>query len=61
MLMSRFKNDVAPESSASASPRPWYREMYVWLLILIPAAAFIAGLITLILAFHGADVELAHP
>lgn len=48
----------SPETSNS---RPWYREGYVWLLIVIPLAALIAGFMTLIIAMHGADVELPHP
>lgn len=39
-------------------PKPstrWYREPYVWLLILIPAAAVLAGLITLALAIASDD------
>jgi hypothetical protein len=34
--------------------RPWYRQFYPWLLILLPAAAVIGGFVTLYLA-------LAHP
>lgn len=41
--------------------RPWYREGYVWLLIALPTCALIAGVITLVLAMNGADMELPHP
>jgi hypothetical protein len=38
---------------------PWFREPMVWLLIAIPVVALAAGLITLILAYRGADPEVA--
>jgi hypothetical protein len=40
---------------------PWYRDPYRWLLIGIPFGAFVAGLLTLVIAFHNADPELPHP
>lgn len=46
-------NTVLPDA-----PRRWYREAMVWLLIAIPASAFGAGLITLLLAYRGADPEV---
>lgn len=46
---------------SQAAARPWYREPYVWLLIVIPAAALFAGAATLCLAIYGADIELPHP
>jgi hypothetical protein len=39
---------------------PWFREAMVWLLIVIPASAFIAGLITLVLAYRYPDPEIPH-
>lgn len=42
----------------SESPRRWFREAMVWLLIVIPASAFAAGLVTLILAYRNADPEV---
>jgi hypothetical protein len=38
----------------------WFREAMVWLLIVIPASAFVAGLITLILAYRYPDPEIPH-
>lgn len=46
-------NDIQPEQ-----PQPWFREAMVWLLIVIPAVAFAAGLVTLILAYRSADPEV---
>jgi len=34
---------------------PWYREPFVWLLILFPASAVIAGMITISLAIYSND------
>jgi hypothetical protein len=36
-------------------PRPWYRQLWPWLLILPPAAAVIGGFITLYLAVSRPD------
>jgi hypothetical protein len=43
--------------------RPWYREPMVWLVIGIPLAAVIGGLVTLGLAIQGGDalVTTAEP
>ena len=38
-----------------AAPIPWYREPYVWLVILFPAMAVVAGFITLRLAIVSDD------
>jgi hypothetical protein len=35
--------------------RPWYRQMYPWLLMLPPAAAVVGGFITLYLAISHPD------
>jgi hypothetical protein len=35
--------------------RPWYREPFVWLLILFPASAVLGGIITIALAIHSND------
>ena len=37
------------------SPKPWYREPFVWLLILFPLTAVIAGFVTLGLAITSDD------
>ena len=44
-----------PASIPPHPSTPWYREPYVWLLISIPAAAVLAGLITLALAIASDD------
>lgn len=46
-------------TQASTPARPWFKEAMVWLLILLPAGALAAGLVTLILAFRNADPEVA--
>lgn len=38
-----------------APPRPWYRQLWPWLLILPPAAAVLGGLLTLYLAVSRPD------
>jgi uncharacterized protein len=45
---------MSPPRSPNPST-PWHREPYVWLLIAIPAAAVLAGLITLALAIASED------
>ena len=48
------------KSPGSAPPgRPWYREPMVWLVISIPLAAVIGGLVTLGLAIRGGDTVMA--
>lgn len=48
---------MKPLSSTLNSPRsrPWYREPWPWFLISLPAAAVIAGLITVWIAYRSAD------
>jgi len=46
---------MSPSRSPPNPATPWYREPYVWLLISIPAAAVLAGLITLALAIASED------
>lgn len=41
------------------APRPWFKEAMVWLLIMLPAGALAAGVVTLVLAFRNADPEVA--
>ena len=48
------------ETPGEAPPQPWYRHGHVWLLIAIPASALVAGILTLIIAIHGADPVLPH-
>jgi hypothetical protein len=67
---------MSPPRSPPNPSTPWHREPYVWLLISIPAAAVLAGLITLALAIasddsapdgaptqgaKSSDKELSHP
>jgi hypothetical protein len=44
-------------SSTLSAPRsrPWYREPWPWFLISLPAAAVIAGLVTVWIAYRSAD------
>ncbi len=46
---------MSPPSPLPHPSRPWYREPYVWLLIAIPAAAVLTGLITLAFAIASDD------
>ena len=39
--------------------RPWHREPLVWLVIAIPALTVVAGLSTVYIAHHTADVEVS--
>jgi len=38
---------------------PWYRQFWPWFLIAVPAAAVIAGIITIILAVRTAEPVLS--
>ncbi|MDQ1342592.1 MAG: uncharacterized protein QG571_1210 [Pseudomonadota bacterium] len=40
---------------STATPRPWYRQLWPWLLIVPPAAAVIGGSLTLYLAVTRPD------
>lgn len=42
-------------TASAHTPRPWYRETFVWLLIGLPATAVVAGLFTLYLAIDSQD------
>ena len=46
---------MSPPRSPPNPTTPWYREPSVWLLIPIPAATMLAGLITLALAIASDD------
>ncbi len=39
----------------TSTPRPWYRQLWPWLLIIPPAGAVIGGLLTLYLAITRPD------
>ena len=49
-----------PQATADAS-NAWYRQKVMWLVIALPAIAFCAGLLALVLAINGADPEVPHP
>ena len=40
---------------STTTPRPWYRQLWPWLLIVPPAAAVIGGCLTLYLAVTRPD------
>ena len=42
-------------SSSNQTPMPWYKEYYVWLIILFPMLAVIGGIVTMILAMESND------
>lgn len=42
-------------SRATATPRPWYRQFWPWLLMVPPAAAVFGGFVTLYLALATPD------
>ena len=39
--------------------KPWYREPWPWLLMALPAAAVVGGIVTAVIAFRGADGVVA--
>jgi len=39
--------------------RPWHREPLVWLIVAIPALTVVAGLSTVLIAYHGSDTVVA--
>ncbi len=39
--------------------RPWYREPWPWVLLAVPAATVVAGVITMVIAARGADGVVA--
>lgn len=41
--------------SKQHSPRPWYREPYVWLIVTFPMVAILAGTVTIYLAIKSDD------
>ncbi len=38
---------------------PWYRQFWPWVLILLPASVVVAGLVTVYIAYEGADDMVA--
>lgn len=48
-----------PHPGLPARPIPWHREPWPWLLALGPVAVIIAGVITMFIAFRGADGLIA--
>jgi len=49
----------ASTPATPSAPAPWWRFGMVWLVIGGPAAVIVAGIATMIVAFHGADPRLA--
>ena len=43
-------DSTAPAAGGSVGPSPWYREPLVWMVLAIPAAAVLAGVVMLVLA-----------
>jgi uncharacterized protein len=41
--------------ASSSSPRPWFREPWVWLIIALPASAVFGGIITIWIAVESDD------
>ncbi len=41
------------------TPRPWYSEPMMWLVVALPASVVVAGLVTAWIAVQGADVVLS--
>ena len=48
-------NTATAIQSQTNKPRPWYREKYVWLVILFPVMSIFMGVITIILAVKSYD------
>lgn len=48
-------------ASPDHRPVPWYRQFWPWFLLALPAAAFVAGSITLAIALRHADQEISEP
>lgn len=42
-------------SESSEEIEPWYKQFWPWFIISLPASAVIAGIITVVIAFDGAD------
>lgn len=36
-------------------PKPWFRQPWPWVLIALPGSVVVAGIVTMVLAFQGAD------
>jgi hypothetical protein len=48
-----------PPATDTARARPWYREPMLWLVILLPAAAVVAALASVVIAFVTRDAVVA--
>jgi len=46
-------------STPPASPAPWWRHGFVWLVISGPAVVVVAGIVTMVIAARGADPLVA--
>jgi uncharacterized protein len=53
---------TSPVQPASPTPAvPWWRVKMVWLVISGPAAVVVAGVLTAVIAFRGADPVVSAP
>jgi hypothetical protein len=50
-----------PTASAAAAQRPWWRHGMVWFVISGPALVVVASLITIVIAYRGADTLVVEP
>ena len=46
---------MSHDSLPHGDEKPWYRHPYLWLAMLLPASAVVAGLVTLYIAIVNAD------
>ncbi|MFT3720707.1 nitrogen fixation protein FixH [Pseudorhodoferax sp.] len=46
---------------APVAARPWWRHGMVWMVIAGPAAVVVAGIVTAVIAFQGADPVVQDP
>jgi uncharacterized protein len=49
---------LSEASSSSPTPRAWWREPMVWMVIGGPLAVVVAGILTAVIAIRGADTVL---
>lgn len=53
--MSRDAPATMPPDPGRATPGPWYRDRWPWILILGPAVVVVAGIVTLVIAVESDD------
>lgn len=47
------------QQDPNQTPAPWWKHGHVWLLIAGPATVVVAGILTAVIAMHGADPVVA--